>query len=179
MKPAVSFRPKRHTTANAIIERYQWINAAVVAATPLPGIDLLATAAINAQMVVELGRAYQVDLSIEEGKELAYALARTLTGLGIVKGVMNLLAIGMQTTLPTAIASRGVQGCECRLPHSDCGQKFYGLLQPEPRLGRRRHWRCRAKSNFNSTDENSLFGNLWPMRSLTCGRKPQSRSNYP
>jgi small GTP-binding protein len=115
---------QRHTTANAIIERYQWINAAVVAATPLPGIDLLATAAINAQMVVELGRAYQVDLSIEEGKELAYALARTLTGLGIVKGVMNLLAIGMQTTLPTAIASRGVQGVSAAYLTRIAGKSF-------------------------------------------------------
>lgn len=101
---------QRHAAAQAIVERYQWLTAAVVAATPLPGIDLLATAAINAQMVVELGRAYQFELSLEEGKTLAYAVARTLTGLGIVKGVMGLLALGLQTTLPTAIASRGVQG---------------------------------------------------------------------
>lgn len=115
---------QRHTAANAVIERYQWINAAVVAATPLPGIDLLATAAINAQMVVELGRIYQFDLSIEEGKELAYALARTLTGLGIVKGVMNLLAIGMQTTIPTAIASRGVQGISAAYLTRIAGKSF-------------------------------------------------------
>lgn len=115
---------QRHEAANAVIERYQWINAAVVAATPLPGIDLLATAAINAQMVVELGRIYQFDLSIEEGKELAYALARTLTGLGIVKGVMNLLAIGMQTTIPTAIASRGVQGITAAYLTRIAGKSF-------------------------------------------------------
>jgi len=115
---------QRHEAANAVIERYQWINAAVVAATPLPGIDLLATAAINAQMVVELGRVYQFDLSIEEGKELAYALARTLTGLGIVKGVMNLLAIGMQTTIPTAIASRGVQGITAAYLTRIAGKSF-------------------------------------------------------
>jgi hypothetical protein len=115
---------QRRQAANAVIERYQWINAAVVAATPLPGIDLLATAAINAQMVVELGRVYQFDLSIEEGKELAYTLARTLTGLGIVKGVMNLLAIGMQTTIPTAIASRGVQGISAAYLTRIAGKSF-------------------------------------------------------
>lgn len=115
---------QRRQAANAVIERYQWINAAVVAATPLPGIDLLATAAINAQMVVELGRVFQVELSIEEGKELAYALARTLTGLGIVKGVMNLLAIGMQTTIPTAIASRGVQGISAAYLTRIAGKSF-------------------------------------------------------
>jgi len=115
---------QRHQAANAVIERYQWINAAVVAATPLPGIDLLATAAINAQMVVELGKVYQFNLSIEEGKELAYAVARTLTGLGIAKGVLNLLALGMQTTIPTAIASRGVQGITAAYLTRIAGKSF-------------------------------------------------------
>lgn len=115
---------QRQAAANAVIDRYQWINAAVVAATPLPGIDLLATAAINAQMVVELGRVYQFELSIEEGKELAYGVARTLTGLGIVKGVMNLLALGMQTTIPTAIASRGVQGITAAYLTRIAGKSF-------------------------------------------------------
>ncbi|RZM81920.1 DUF697 domain-containing protein [Leptolyngbya iicbica LK] len=115
---------QRHQAANAVIERYQWINAAVVAATPLPGIDLLATAAINAQMVLELGKVYQFNLSIEEGKDLAYAVARSLTGLGIAKGVMNLLALGMQTTLPTAIASRGVQGITAAYLTRIAGKSF-------------------------------------------------------
>lgn len=115
---------QRHEAANAVIERYQWINAAVVAATPLPGIDLLATAAINAQMVIELGKVYQFNLSIAEGKDLAYAVARTLTGLGIAKGVLNLLALGMQTTLPTAIASRGVQGITAAYLTRIAGKSF-------------------------------------------------------
>jgi len=115
---------QRHQAANAVIERYQWINAAVVAATPLPGLDLLATAAINAQMVVELGKVYQFSLSIEEGKELAYAVARTLTGLGIAKGVLSLLALGMQTTIPTAIASRGVQGITAAYLTRIAGKSF-------------------------------------------------------
>ncbi|MEM9116773.1 MAG: GTP-binding protein [Cyanobacteria bacterium P01_F01_bin.56] len=115
---------QRHQAANAVIERYQWLNAAVVAATPLPGIDLLATAAINAQMVIELGKIYQFNLSIEEGKELAYAVARNLTGLGITKGVLNLLALGMQTTIPTAIASRGVQGITAAYLTRIAGKSF-------------------------------------------------------
>ena len=115
---------QRHQAANAVIERYQWITAAVVAATPLPGIDLLATAAINAQMVVDLGRVYQFELSLQEGKELAYTLARTLTGLGIVKGAMGLLALGLQTTLPTAIASRGVQGISAAYLTRIAGKSF-------------------------------------------------------
>ena len=120
---------QRQAAANAIIERYQWINAAVVAATPLPVVDLLATAAINAQMVVELGRVYHFELTLEEGKELAFTLARTLTGLGIVKGALNLLALGMQTTIATAIASRGVQGVSAAYLTRIAGRSFMAYFQ--------------------------------------------------
>lgn len=120
---------QRQQTADSIIERYQWINAAVVAATPLPMVDLLATAAINAQMVVELGGAYQVELTLEEGKALALALAKTLTGLGIVKGALNLLALGMQTTIATAIASRGIQGISAAYLTRIAGKSFITYFQ--------------------------------------------------
>jgi small GTP-binding protein len=101
---------QRQAQADAIIDRYQWIGAGVIAITPLPGVDLLATAAVNAQMVVELSRVYGCDVSFEEGKALALSLAKTLTGLGIVKGVMNLLAIGLQTNITTVLAGRALQG---------------------------------------------------------------------
>ncbi|MEM1280650.1 MAG: YcjF family protein, partial [Cyanobacteria bacterium P01_H01_bin.152] len=73
---------------------------------------------------IELGKIYQLNLSIEEGKELAYAVARNLTGLGITKGVLNLLALGMQTTIPTAIASRGVQGITAAYLTRIAGKSF-------------------------------------------------------
>jgi hypothetical protein len=101
---------QRQAQADAIIDRYQWIGAGVIAITPLPGVDLLATAAVNAQMVVELSKVYGYEVSLEEGKALALSLAKTLTGLGIVKGVMNLLAIGLQTNITTVLAGRALQG---------------------------------------------------------------------
>lgn len=115
---------QRQEASDRIVERYQWINAGVVAATPLPVVDLLATAAINAQMVVELGRVYHCELSLEEGKALALALARTLTSLGIVKGAMGLLAVGMQATVATAIASRAVQGASAAYLTRIAGKSF-------------------------------------------------------
>ena len=45
---------QRSQEARRVIDRYTWISAGVVAATPLPGVDLLGTAAVNAQMVMEL-----------------------------------------------------------------------------------------------------------------------------
>lgn len=101
---------QRQAEAEAIIERYQWIGAGAIAATPLPGLDFLAAAAVNAQMVVELSKVYGCDVSLEEGKALAISLAKTLTGLGLVKGAVDLLALGLQTNLATLLAGRALKG---------------------------------------------------------------------
>jgi hypothetical protein len=101
---------QREAEAEAIIERYQWIGAGAIAMTPLPGLDFLATAAVNAQMVVELSQVYGCEVSLEEGKALALSLAKTLAGLGLVKGTVDLLALGLQTNLATALAGRALKG---------------------------------------------------------------------
>ncbi|MBD0335001.1 MAG: DUF697 domain-containing protein [Cyanobacteria bacterium Co-bin13] len=115
---------QRQRQADAVVERYQWIGAGVIAVTPLPGLDLLAAAAINAQMVVELGRVYDCSLSLEEGKELALSLAKTLTGLGIVRGAVELLAIGLQTNLATVLAGRALQGVSAAYLTRIAGKSF-------------------------------------------------------
>lgn len=101
---------QRQAQADAIIDRYQWLGAGAIAVTPLPGLDFLATAAINAQMVVELSRVYGCEVSLEEGKALALSVAKTLTGLGLVKGTVDLLALGLQTNLATVLAGRVLKG---------------------------------------------------------------------
>ncbi|MGB3135283.1 MAG: GTP-binding protein [Nodosilinea sp.] len=101
---------QRQTQADTLIERYQWLSAGAIVVTPIPGLDFLATAAINAQMVVELSQLYGCEVSIEEGKALALSVAKTLTGLGLVKGTVDLLALGFQTNLATALASRALKG---------------------------------------------------------------------
>jgi hypothetical protein len=101
---------QRQIQAETIIDRYQWLGAGAIAVTPLPGLDFLATAAINAQMVVELSQIYGCEVSLEEGKALALSVAKTLTGLGLVKGTVDLLALGLQTNLATVIAGRALKG---------------------------------------------------------------------
>ena len=43
---------QREILANKCIEKYSWISSGVVLINPLPGIDLLAVAAINTQMIL-------------------------------------------------------------------------------------------------------------------------------
>ena len=100
---------QRRRDARAVVERTMWIGAGVVAVTPLPGIDLLGAAAVNAQMVVQLGRVYGVSLSRQNAQELALAVGRTLAGLGLVKGGVGLLSAALALSLPAALLGRAVQ----------------------------------------------------------------------
>ena len=120
---------QRQQQAEKIIERYQWVGAGVLAATPLPVVDMLATAAVNAQMVIEIARIYGITVSIEESKALAVSLAKTMAGLSLTKGAMKLLAVGLQANLATAVASKLLQGVSAAYLTQIAGKSFVTYFQ--------------------------------------------------
>jgi GTPase SAR1 family protein len=104
--------------ADQVIDRFQWIVTGVVFANPIPAVDLLAIAAINAQMVVELGSVYGCKMNLQQGRELALSLAKTLASLGLVEGAIQLTTgilatvaevsvVGFLVTAPIQAASAG------------------------------------------------------------------------
>jgi uncharacterized protein len=115
---------QRKRQADKIIERYQWIGAGVIAVTPLPVVDMLATAAVNAQMVVEIGRVYGCELNSERGKELALSLGKTLVSLGVVKGAIELLARALQFHFATYIVGKAIQGVTAAYLTRIAGKSF-------------------------------------------------------
>jgi uncharacterized protein (DUF697 family) len=115
---------QRRRQADKVIVRYQWIGAGVVSVTPLPIVDLLATAAVNAQMVVEIGKIYGCDLNMERGKELALSLGKTIAGLGIVKGAIQLLSTALQLNVTTFIVGRAIQGVTAAYLTRIAGKSF-------------------------------------------------------
>jgi small GTP-binding protein len=100
---------QRRADGLAIVDRYMWIGAGVLVATPLPGLDLLGTAAVNAQMVIELARLHGIELGRDRAQELALSVGRTLAGLGMVKGGVSLLGSALTLNLPALLASRAIQ----------------------------------------------------------------------
>ena len=100
---------QRRQDGLAIVDRYMWIGAGVLVATPLPGLDLLGTAAVNAQMVMELARIHGIELGRQRAQELALSVGRTLAGLGLVKGGVGLLSSALSLNLPALVASRAIQ----------------------------------------------------------------------
>ena len=115
---------QRSREADKIIIRYQWIGAGVIACTPLPVVDMLATAAVNAQMVVEIGQVYGCELNSETGRDLALSLGKTLVSLGVVKGAVDLVAKALQFTATTYVVGKVVQAISAAYLTRIAGKSF-------------------------------------------------------
>ena len=120
---------QRRRDAEAIVDRYAWIGAGVLMATPLPGLDLLGTAAVNAQMVMEIGRVYGITLSRATAQELAVSVGRTLAGLGLIKGGVTLLSSSLSLSLPTLLVSRALQAVSGAWLTRVAGRSFIAYFQ--------------------------------------------------
>jgi uncharacterized protein len=126
---------QRRRQADKIIDRYQWIGAGVIAVTPLPVLDMLATAAVNAQMVVEIGQVYGCELNSERGKELAFSLGKTLVSLGVVKGGVELLARALQMNLATIVIGKVIQGVTAAYLTRIAGKSFVEYFRQDQDWG--------------------------------------------
>lgn len=115
---------QRRRQAEKVVERFQWIGAGVIAVTPLPVVDVLATAAVNAQMVVEIGKVYGCELNIERGRELAFSLAKTMASLGIVEGAVKLVSSALQLTVATFVVGKAIQGVSAAYLTRVAGKSF-------------------------------------------------------
>ncbi|MGB3403438.1 MAG: DUF697 domain-containing protein [Microcoleaceae cyanobacterium] len=126
---------QRKKEAETIINRYQWISAGVVAAMPLPGVDLLATAAVNTQMVIEIGKIYGCEINADRGKELAISLAKTLGSLGIVKGVIQLITTALHLHVGTLIVGKAIQGITTAYLTRIAGKSFVEYFRQDQDWG--------------------------------------------
>lgn len=126
---------ERRRLAEQVIERFQWIGAGVIAVTPLPGVDLIATAAVNAKMVVDIGKIYGCELDLESGQVLARSLGKTLIGLGVLKGAIELFSLALQTNVATFIIGRAVQGVTAAYLTRIAGLSFITYFQQDQDWG--------------------------------------------
>jgi uncharacterized protein (DUF697 family) len=100
----------RKLRANPVIEQYQWISAAAAFANPVPALDILATAAINAQMVVDLGGVYQQKFSLEQAKTVAGEMGSLMLKLGLVELSTKTISTVLKSNAVTFVAGGVVQG---------------------------------------------------------------------
>ncbi|MFB2896706.1 YcjF family protein [Aerosakkonemataceae cyanobacterium BLCC-F50] len=93
-----------------IIEQYQWISAAAAFANPVPVLDLVATGAINAQMVLDLANIYQQKFSLEQAQTVAVTMGSAMLKLGLVELSTQTISSFLKTHAITFVAGGVVQG---------------------------------------------------------------------
>lgn len=115
---------ERQIQADRIINKYQWMSAGAIAINPLPVVDLLATAAINVQMIMDLGQVYGCQLDRSTAKELAMSLGKTVTGVGVLRGSIELITTALKMTVATYLLAKAVQGVTGAYLTRIAGQSF-------------------------------------------------------
>ncbi|WP_310488607.1 GTP-binding protein [Chamaesiphon sp. VAR_69_metabat_338] len=126
---------QRQRQAEKVVNRYQWIGAGVVTVTPLPVVDFLATAAINTQMIIEIGKVYDCNLNKDTAQELALSLGKTLTSLGIVKGAIQLVSTALTVNVTTYALGKGIQGIVAAYLTRIAGRSFITYFQQDRSWG--------------------------------------------
>lgn len=100
----------RRDRATPAIEQYQWIAAAAAFANPVPALDVLSTAAINAQMVMDLGNIYQQKFSLEQAQTVAGTMGSLMLKLGLVELSTKAISTVLKSNAVTFVAGGVVQG---------------------------------------------------------------------
>lgn len=83
---------ERRNQAKKVVEKFQWVTAAAVFANPIPALDLMATGAVQFQMISEIASAYGVSISTAHAKMIASQMVQMLLKLGIVEAASSLIA---------------------------------------------------------------------------------------
>lgn len=99
----------RRARALPVVEKFQWISAGTAFASPLPALDLIATAAISAQMVLELSAIYQQKVSLQQAQTIASTLAGLLLKLGLVELCTQSVTAILKGNAVTFVAGGAVQ----------------------------------------------------------------------
>lgn len=83
---------ERRERAQAVIDRFQWITAGTVFANPIPALDLMATGAVQFQMISEIAAVYGVELATSHVKMIGAQMVQMLLKLGMVEAATSLIA---------------------------------------------------------------------------------------
>ncbi len=126
---------QRTISAKRCVDKYGWLSSGILILTPLPVIDMIAAAAVNAQMVIEIAKIYGVEITKEKAKSLALSVGKILVTLGLVKGGVSLISATLSLSLPTFIVSKVIQGVSVSWLTRIAGASFITYFQQDQSWG--------------------------------------------
>ena len=126
---------QRSQSAKKCVDKYGWLSSGALILTPLPVVDMIAAAAVNAQMVIEIAKIYGVEITKERAKNLALSVGKMLATMGLVKGGVSLISSTLIITLPTLIVSKVIQGVSVSWLTRIAGASFITYFQQDQNWG--------------------------------------------
>jgi uncharacterized protein len=100
---------ERDLRAQAVIDKFQWMTAGTVFANPIPALELMATGAVQYQMISELAAVYGVDLTTAHVKMIGTQMIQMLLKTGLVEATTSLIAGLFKSSLVGYAAGGAVQ----------------------------------------------------------------------
>ncbi|MGP0067780.1 MAG: YcjF family protein [Isosphaeraceae bacterium] len=100
---------ERDQKAEAVIEKFQWMTAATVFTNPFPALELLASGAVQFQMITELAGVYGVTISTSNVRMYGTEMIQMLLKLGLVEATTSLIAGIFKSSLVGYAAGGAVQ----------------------------------------------------------------------
>ena len=126
---------QRSISAKRCIDKYGWLSSGILILTPLPVIDMIAAAAVNAQMVIEIANIYGVKITNERAKSLALSVGKILATMGLVKGGVSIISSTLSLSLPTLVVSKVLQGVSVSWLTRIAGASFITYFQQDQNWG--------------------------------------------
>nr|WP_269605278.1 DUF697 domain-containing protein [Prochlorococcus marinus] len=126
---------QRSQSAKKCVDKYGWLSSGALILTPLPVVDMIAAAAVNAQMVIEIAKIYGVEITKERAKNLAISVGKTLATMGLVQGGVSLISSTLSLSLPTLIVSKVIQGVSVSWLTRIAGASFITYFQQDQNWG--------------------------------------------
>jgi hypothetical protein len=123
---------ERRQDAAIIINRYQLIAATTVFANPIPAIDLLAGAAINTQMLIDLAKIYDRPLNFQQAQQFAMTIAQQLMQLGCIEIATSAIASFFKVNAITYAIGGSMQAVTAAYLTHIGGMSFVEYLEQQP-----------------------------------------------
>jgi len=123
---------ERRQDATTIINRYQILAATTVFANPIPAIDLLAGAAINTQMLIDLAKIYDRPLNFKQAQQLAMTIAQQLLQLGCIEIATSAIASCFKINAITYAIGGSMQAVTAAYLTHIGGMSFVEYLEQQP-----------------------------------------------
>jgi uncharacterized protein len=100
---------ERDERAEEVIERFQWITAATSFTNPFPALELLASGAVQYQMISELANVYGFTISTSNVRMIGTEMIQMLVKLGLVEATTSLIAGVFKSSMVGYAAGGAVQ----------------------------------------------------------------------